>query len=167
MMGTAAFMPPEQARDTRKADARSDLYSLGCTLFYLLTGRTAFSGMTQIDIILSHVNQPIPSLRKFNPQIPDGSGSDLSTSWSPRIRTTDINQPTNCFLVLQGALEECRSPSNHQTQRGTPAGKEVDSIRSLVAGVNEQFCHGCQSIGFQIRDDRRCGPGRPRHPQDG
>jgi serine/threonine protein kinase len=114
MMGTAAYMPPEQARDTRKADARSDLYSLGCTLFYLLTGRTAFSGTTQMDMILSHVNQPIPSLRQINAQIPLAVDRIFQrlVAKSP----DDRFQSAEEFIpVLQSALEECRNPNVHQT----------------------------------------------------
>lgn len=62
MLGTAAYMAPEQARDVRRADARSDIYSLGCTLYYLLTGRPAFTGASPIDTLLSHMNEPIPTL---------------------------------------------------------------------------------------------------------
>lgn len=72
MMGTAAYMPPEQARDTRRADARSDIYSLGCTLHFLLTGRPVYAGVSQVDTILSHVNQPVPSLRQNDPRVPLG-----------------------------------------------------------------------------------------------
>lgn len=70
VMGTAAYMAPEQARDTRRADARSDLYSLGCTLFFLIAGRPVFVAETAVDTILSHVTEPIPSLSQFNPSIP-------------------------------------------------------------------------------------------------
>lgn len=129
MMGTAAFMSPEQARDTRKADARSDLYSLGCTLFYLLTGKIAFAGATQIDMILSHVNQPIPSLRKINPQIPvavDRIFHQLvAKNPDERFQSADELLP-----VVLDALEECRSPNRHQTMvehlqglKLTPPGK--------------------------------------------
>lgn len=63
IMGTAAYMAPEQARDTRKADARSDLYSLGCTLHFLLTGRPPYSATSPIDMIVAHLQSPLPRLQ--------------------------------------------------------------------------------------------------------
>jgi serine/threonine protein kinase len=54
VMGTPDYLAPEQAMDARLADVRSDLYSLGCTLYYLLTGRAPFTGESLAQVLLKH-----------------------------------------------------------------------------------------------------------------
>ena len=70
LMGTPDFIAPEQARDPRKADTRSDIYSLGCTLYYIVAGVVPFPGGTKMEKVIRHqLEQPRP-LEQLRPETP-------------------------------------------------------------------------------------------------
>jgi serine/threonine protein kinase len=69
VLGTPAYMAPEQANG-QPTDARCDLFSLGCVLYLLCTGRTAFRGETTIDTMLAVVNEHPKPIGELNPRIP-------------------------------------------------------------------------------------------------
>lgn len=73
-MGTADYIAPEQAGDAHSVDIRADLYSLGCTLYKLLSGRVPFSGpqyRTALDKLMAHCRDPIPPIRQVREGVPE------------------------------------------------------------------------------------------------
>ena len=69
VMGSVHYTSPEQARGGY-SDERSDIYSLGITIFEMLTGRVPFNGETTVAIAIKHIQSPMPSPREFVPEIP-------------------------------------------------------------------------------------------------
>jgi serine/threonine protein kinase len=69
-MGTPLYMSPEQAEGKKEIDARTDIYSLGCTAFHMLAGRVPFDGETPIAVAVKHLNSEPDSLELLRPDVP-------------------------------------------------------------------------------------------------
>ena len=71
MIGTVDYLSPEQALDSHKVDARVDIYSLGCTLYFMLTGDAPFPQGTIPQRLLQHQSAEPPDIRKLRPDCPE------------------------------------------------------------------------------------------------
>lgn len=72
VLGTPLYCAPEQTKDPRQADIRSDIYSLGCVLYHALAGQPPFEDKGPVRLMLSHANEPPPRLARLNLGVPAG-----------------------------------------------------------------------------------------------
>ena len=68
-LGTPYYMPPEQIQDSKRADCRSDIYSLGATMFHIFAGRPPFYGGGMMDVMKKIMEDPTPKLKDIKPEI--------------------------------------------------------------------------------------------------
>lgn len=73
VMGSPAYISPEQATGEKNLDIRSDLYSLGATLYHMLTGVVPYDGETPLHVMLKHMNDPLPDVRKVVPSVSEAT----------------------------------------------------------------------------------------------
>jgi serine/threonine-protein kinase len=77
LIGTADFIAPEQARDPCLVDIRADIYSLGCTLYFLLAGQPPFPGTSLMQKLVQHQNAERPNVQELRPDVPDSLAAVL------------------------------------------------------------------------------------------
>jgi serine/threonine protein kinase len=82
LIGTPAYMSPEQVRGDGQIDARSDLYSLGIIVFEMLTGRQPYQAATPMATAMQHLTQPVPRLNTYRSSIPPAMDTLIQTAMS-------------------------------------------------------------------------------------
>ena len=117
VVGSPDYMSPEQAKNSSTVDARADLYSLGCTFYFLLTGRPPFPNGTTLEKLLQHQTDPVPPVQLTRPDVPAGLAAVLD-----RLLAKEPGQRFPSAEALATALEPwCQTrPSAPNVPRVVP-----------------------------------------------
>ncbi len=167
VMGTADYIAPEQAIDSHQADARSDIYSLGCTLFHLLTGSVPFPGGTPMDKVGRHAAEPVPDPSRLRRGLPGGLAAV--------VRKMTVRSPADRYQTPGEAAHAlapfAAPPRKRQPRRFVAVGLLLLGL--LAAGVaalliRQAWAVSCPepaASGFRTsgRPSRRAVPRRPTH----
>ena len=137
-LGTFDYISPEQARDPRTADARSDIYSLGCTLFYMLAGRPPFPQGTVLQKLLQHQGEEPPDVREFRPELPPEVSRLVRKMMAkdPRRRFQRPQQLIDAMAVLAFRVGSASGPQWRGELGGGPRiAYSASAASSAVAGA--------------------------------
>lgn len=124
-VGTVDYMAPEQARDSRKADIRSDIYSLGCTLYHMLAGQAPFPEGGLTEKLYKHVEEEPPDVRQFNPKVSDALRTVLGRMLAKK--------PGDRYQTPADLLKDL----THLERVAVP-GAERDVLAGLALAMDEQ-----------------------------
>ena len=127
-IGTPTYMSPEQATGSGAPDARSDIYSLGCVLYEMLTGKAPFSGPTAQAIITKRFLEPAPSARALRSDVPIDVDRAIARALErqPEDRFTTAAQFAQALVVHTGSTPPQVTPT-----AVTPAATPVKSVAVL------------------------------------
>jgi len=135
IMGTPAYMSPEQGTGA-ELDQRSDIYSLGIILYEMVTGRVPYTAETPVAVVFKHIQDPLPSARKLNPNLPEAVEvvllKALAKHPEERYQTAD-----DFVQAIQKAIPEIDAPDKVITSDATLMDSAAPTaISSASAGAN-------------------------------
>lgn len=149
LAGTAYFLSPEQALG-RPIDIRADLYSVGASLFYVLTGKYPFTGKNSMDIIQKHINEPVPDVSKYRKGVPPWLSLAVSKLMSKK-PDDRFQSATDTLMFFQKQRADDQLKLNQGLNITDEVGLRVrssDMNASPIVGANERHV---AARGGQIR----------------
>jgi hypothetical protein len=131
VVGTPDYISPEQARNSHDVDIRADLYSLGCTLYYLLTGQPPFPGGTLTEKLLKHQLDPAPHVRQLRAEVSPALDAVVHRLMAKR-PPDRFATPADVVAALDDAAQGIAPVADLSTPMAVPAAALPDATDLLT-----------------------------------
>jgi serine/threonine-protein kinase len=170
VLGTADYLAPEQAVNSHSVDHRADIYSLGCTLYCLLTGRPPFCTGTALERMIAHQQQTPPSVLVDRPDAPEAllaiCARMMEKSPANRYQSSaEVHTALANWLASEAAagrtgnkLEKAASQARGTRSEHTGSGDAADSRDSLLSGsardLHRAAAHGQSLVDTDVNLQR-------------
>ena len=162
-MGTVHYLPPEQAQG-KGSTIRSDIYSMGIMMYELLTGLVPYKGDNAVEIALKHLKEPLPSVRKQNPSVPQSLENVIirATAKNPKNRYNDARE---MHEDLKTALDESRKDEKRYVYKypendledTKKLDQELATIQKAEASKKVEKTDTKKKVEEEDSDDKRRG----------
>ena len=128
MIGTPAYMSPEQVEGDLEPDSRSDIYSLGISIFEMLTGEVPYKAKTPTKLMMKHVLDPVPSILADMPDLPAECEQIITRSLAKNRddRYATAGELAAALTAVAGGDELPQSPPSFKPQSATPAAIDTE-----------------------------------------
>jgi serine/threonine protein kinase len=164
-MGTPYYMAPEQAADAKRADARSDIYSLGATWYHMVTGQFPFTGNTPLELLTKHLKEPLKSPSSVRTGIPRGVSMAIERMMAKRPEDRVQSCRDLCTIID----EQCTGERDLAKELGMARPKPKESLwdmKVLVGGRQERRRFTLSEVRERIRKGQITRE-TPAHPAEG
>ena len=149
VVGTAMYMSPEQIRG-EQPDRRSDIYSLGVTLYEMVSGQPPFQADSAMTLMMMHVNDPVPDPRKLNPEVPDVLIAIINKALAknPNDRYQTAAEMASAFRAALGGIGS--STSVELPAAGATMLEELPSMPEAGVTAMEEIPSGAATEGTMV-----------------
>ncbi len=154
VMGTVHYLPPEQAQG-KGSTIKSDIYSMGIMMYELLTGLVPYKGDNAVEIALKHLKEPLPSVRKKDPSIPQSIENVIikATAKNPKNRYTDARE---MHQDLKTVLDEARLDEPrfvYKYPESESDDKKVETVKKETPVVKEEKVKKLKRVKKEVEED--------------